>query len=163
MPTYEFIGRSRLARGLSFPLNRSEIDEFLDHHGIDFVTGLAFCGLSEEQGVLSAEYWCARKRGMSHTLTIWVKAVPSASRQAVSQRITEELFPRLADWIAQFADRSNLSAQTDHRFDAFYDDRANGGTCHLTFQVDAARSIASSPRFRMKGRHRFRKNDGQLP
>ena len=152
MPDYEFIGKSRLARGSSFPLKRSTLDAFLDDRSLNGVTGVAYCGPSDEHRVLCADYRGSRKSGASHSLTLWVNAVPSAICHHVAQMIETEGLEKLADWIIQFTDRSKLSNQMDHRFEIYYDDVTDDGSCRIDVCVDAPRKQWRLPRFRAKVR-----------
>ncbi len=152
MPNYEFIGKSQLSRGFSFPLKRSTLDAFLDERGISAVTGVAYCDPSDDHQVLCADYHGPRKRGMSHTLNLWVNAVPSAIRQDVAHRIENELLSTLSNWIIQFADRSKSVSQSDHRFEIHYDDVTDDGVCRLDVRVDVPRKQWRLPRFRAKVR-----------
>ena len=89
---------------------------------------------------------------MSHTLNLWVNAVPSAIRHCVAQRIENELLSELMDWIDRLTDRSKLSNQMDHRFEIYYYDVTDDGACRLDVQVDKPRKQQHSPRFRAKVR-----------
>jgi hypothetical protein len=154
MSDYEFIGKSRLSRGFSFPLKRSTLDAFLDHRQVQAVTGVAYCGPSDDRRVLSADYryWGPRDRGMSHSLILWLNAVPSAIRHYITKRIQEQVLPQLADWIRQFTDASKLASQLDHRFEIYYDKVSDDGSCHLDVRVDAPRKQRRLPRYRAKVR-----------
>ena len=85
-------------------------------------------------------------------MNLCVNAVPSAIRHHVAERIDEELLAKLENWILQFADQSKLASQIDHRFEIYYGDVLDGGTCHLDVQVDAPRKQWRLPRFRGKVR-----------
>jgi hypothetical protein len=152
MPEYEFIGKSRLTRGFSFPLKRSVLDAHLNDCGIKSVTGVAYCGPADDHRVLGADYHGPRNRRMVHTLNIWVNAVPSAIRHHVAQRLEKELLAKLVDWINRLGDPSKLSNQMDHRFEIYYGDMTEDGKCMLDVRVDAPRNQWQSPRFRAKVR-----------
>ncbi len=152
MPDYEFIGKLRLRREFSFPLKRSTLDAFLDDRGISAVTAVAYCGPSDDRRVLCADYHGPRKNGMSHSLNLWVNAVPSAIRHHVAQVIEKDLLAKLGAWIIQFTDRSKTSNQMDHRFEIYYDDVTDDGVCRLEVRVDVPRKQWRLPRFRAKVR-----------
>lgn len=152
MPNYKFIGKSQLSRGFSFPLKRSRLDAFLDERRIETVTGVAYCGPSQEQRVFEADYYGPARRAMNHTLTVWINAVPSSLRQYIAAEIEGKWLAELANWIAQFVDGSKLVSQTDHRFEVRYEDAQDDGTCQLKLRLDAPRQYRHGPRFRMKVR-----------
>lgn len=152
MPNYEFIGKEQLSRGFSFPLKRSRLDAFLDERHIDTVTGVAYCGPSQEQRVFKADFYGPTRRGMEHTLNLWINAVPSSLRQRIAAEIEGKWLPELANWIAQFVDGSKLASQTDHRFEVHYENAQDDGTCELKLRLDAPRQPRHGPRFRMKVR-----------
>ena len=93
-----------------------------------------------------------RSRAMSHSLTLWVNAVPSAIRQNVAHRLENELLVELSNWIIQFADQSKPVSQMDHRFEIYYDDVTVDGACRLDVRVDVPRKRRRLPRFRAKVR-----------
>lgn len=131
MPEYEFIGKSRLPRGFSFPLKRSALDAYLRDWDVNSVTGVAYCGPSDDHRVLGADYHGPRRCGMAHTLNVWVNAVPSAIRHHVAQKLEKDLLAKLADWITRLGDPSILSNQMDHRFEIYYGEMTDDGKCVL--------------------------------
>ena len=152
MPDYEFIGKSRLARGFSFPLKRAALDASLDDRGVTTVTGVAYCGPSDDRCILSADYRGPRKRGMPHSLNLWLNAVPSSNCHHVAQTIERELLARLADWIIELTNQSAPYNQMDHRFEIYYNDVNEEGVCQLDVRVDIPRKQRRLPRFRAKVR-----------
>ena len=76
---------------------------------------------------------------MSHSLNLWVYAVPSAIRRHVTQMLEKERLARLSHWILRFSDQSRLSSQIDHRFEIHYDDVADDDTCRLHVRLDVPR------------------------
>ena len=152
MPDYEFIGKSRLACGLSFPLKRSALDAYLDDRGITTVTGVGYCGPSDDSRVLSADYRGPLQRGMRHSLNLWLNAVPSSICHHITQVIEQELLSRLADWIIQLTDQSILCNQMDHRFEIYYDDVNEEGGCQLDVRLGVPPKQWRLPRFRAKVR-----------
>jgi hypothetical protein len=133
------MGTARLSRGFSYPLKRSTLYTFLDDGQIQGVTGVAYCGPSDDRCVLSADYRWPRNRGMAHWLVLWVNAVPSTIRSYIAKKLEEQLLPQLGSWIRQFTDQSRLYSQLDHRFEIYYDEVSDDGTCHLEIRVDAPR------------------------
>jgi hypothetical protein len=111
---YSFIGNEKLPRGLSFPIKRSALDEFLRREGITKVTGVAFCGNSGHNAILTAEYYGPRRKSSHHTLNLWIYAVRSDLRRSVEELIVHAAFPRLTEWLLSFSDDSHLRAKTDH-------------------------------------------------
>lgn len=152
MPDYEFMGRSRLPRGLRFRLKRSTVDAFLDERGIGAVTAVAYCGPSDDRQVLCADYHGPGKSGMSHSLTLCVNPVPSPIRHHVAQVIENDLLVELETWISQFTDRSKTFNQMHHRLEIYYDDVTDDGDCRLFVRVDVLRKLWRLPRFRAKVR-----------
>jgi hypothetical protein len=154
MPDYEFIGKSQLSRGFSFPLKRSTLDAFLDHRQVRAVTGVAYCGPSDDRRVLCADYryWGPQDSGVSHSLILWVNAVPSALRYYIANQIQEQVLPRLADWMQQFTDASKLASQLEHRFELYYDEVSDDGSCRLNVRVDTPRKQRRLPKYRAKVR-----------
>jgi hypothetical protein len=117
--TYEFLGKPRLPRGLSHPLKRSLLDEFLRNEGLVTVTGVLFCGASKEDSnrVLSASYYGGRgSYGVKtrHALHLSFYPVASKLRSVVERLIVSTVFPDLAKWIRSFDDASLLRAQMNH-------------------------------------------------
>jgi hypothetical protein len=111
---YLLIGKAKLPRGLSFPIKRSALDEFLRSEALASVSGVAFSGASRTGEVLSANYHGPRRRHQHHTLNVWIHAVPSAIRASVEALIVDVAFPSLAAWFRSFNDVSLLRARTDH-------------------------------------------------
>jgi hypothetical protein len=111
---YVFIGKEKLAKGLSFPIKRSVLDEFLRREGITKVTGVGFCGTSRQNVVLAADYYGPRRRASHHTLNLWIFAVRSDLRRHAEELVKSTALPRLAEWISSFSDDSLLRAKTDH-------------------------------------------------
>ena len=89
---------------------------------------------------------------MSHSLNLWVNAVPSAIRQNVAHQLENELLAELSSWIIQFADQSKPVSQMDHRFEIYYDNVTVDGICRLDVRVDVPRKRWRLPRFRAKVR-----------
>lgn len=115
MASYEFIGKTKLARGQSYPIGRSVLDTLLDAEGITTVTGVAFVGSSAEGDVLRATYYGPRHKASQHTLTIWISAVPGRIRAVVQQLVIRNGFPALARWLRQFENRQSLYSRLDHQ------------------------------------------------
>ncbi len=136
MSEYLFIGKSKLARGFSYPLKRSTLDSFLDINNIAMVTGVAYCEPSREQRVLAATYYGPPKRGQRSTLTIWVNAVPSQFRKHISDQLEDTFLQRTMDWLASLTDSTLLTNQMDHRLDIYYNDTKDGGSCMLQVRID---------------------------
>jgi hypothetical protein len=111
---YLLIGKAKLPKGLSFPIKRSCLDEFLRREAITSVTGVGFSGECRNGSILSADYYGPRRRNQHHTLNIWTNAVPSAIRASVESLIVNVAFPSLAMWLQSFSDVSLLRARTDH-------------------------------------------------
>lgn len=153
MPDYEFIGKSQLSRGFSFPLKRSVLDAFLDERQVDAITCVAYCGPSTGHRVFCADYRGPQVRGDGHSLTLWVNAVPSGIRKYVSQRIEQEMLADLVDWILLFRDESQLASQMDHRFEVYYAEVSESGECELEVRIDEPREQWRLPRYRGKLRH----------
>ncbi len=152
MPKYEFIGKSKLARGFSYPLKRSTLDAFLDASKIMLVTGVAYCDPSDEQRVLSATYYGPRKQEQSSTLTIWINAVPSRIRKHISVELGNSLLPRIGDWLVSLSDPTLLANQMDHRLEIYYDETTDGRSCVLDVRIDALRDPIRLARYRAKVR-----------
>jgi hypothetical protein len=110
---YELIGKAKLPKGLSFPVKRSVLDEFLRRERITNVTGVGFCGGSGRNVVLGADYYGPRRKSSRHTLNIWIYAVPSDIRKQVEELVVTVALPRLAEWLLSFSDDSLLRAKTD--------------------------------------------------
>lgn len=140
MPDYEFLGKSRLPGDFSYPLKRSALDTFLDARGITLVTMVAYCPPSADARVLNADYRGPRRRGMSHSLSLWVYAVPSRIRYHIAQMFETELLGKLTDWVLQFTDQTSLVSQLDHRFEIYYDGVTEDGACRLDVLVDVPRN-----------------------
>lgn len=107
-------GKAKLPRGLSFPLKRSILDDFLRTESITAVTTLYYCGASSVGRVIGADYYHPRGRHSAHWLCLWIFAVPSTIRSPVESLIVNVAFPPLAGWLRSFDDRSLLRARTDH-------------------------------------------------
>jgi hypothetical protein len=124
--SYEFIGKAKLPKGLSFPIKRSVLDEFLHRLGITKITGVGFCGKSGHNLVLSADYYGPRSKSSRHTLNLWIYAVPSGIRKPVEELVVSVALPGLAEWILSFSDDSLLRAKTDHST-SFAFEKISGG------------------------------------
>lgn len=152
MPEYEFIGKSKLARGFSYPLKRSALDSFLDGNNISLVTGVAYCEPSDEQRVLSATYYGPKNQEHRATLTIWVNAVPSRFRKHVSDQLEDAFLPRIGNWIVSLTDSTLLANQMDRRLEIFYNENTDDESCVLDLRIDEKRDPIRLSRFRAKVR-----------
>lgn len=110
---YEFLGKTKLRKGLSFPIKRSVLDEFLRREGITKVTAVGYCANSGHNVVLKADYFGSRRKSRGHALVLWIYAVPSDIRNRVEELVVNAVFPRLAKWLLSFSDDSLLRAKTD--------------------------------------------------
>ena len=152
MPDYEFIGKSQLSRGFSYPLGRSTLDSYLDQHSITMVTAVAYCKQSSDGRVINADYRGRSLNSTSHSLILWLNAVPSAIRHKIAPQFEEGVFPALATWISSFTDQSILRSQTDHQFEVFLEYTNDERAVTLTIQTDRPRTQRRLSRFRSKVR-----------
>ena len=135
MPDYEFIGKSRLWRGYSYPMKRSIVDRLLNQHEVASVTGVAYCEHSADQRVLSAHYSGPKSHGLNHTLTLWFNAVPSLFRHRIATRLQEVFIESLLPWCSYIADPDLLAGQLDYRFNVHYSFDVADAPCCLRTEI----------------------------
>jgi hypothetical protein len=146
---YEFIGKAKLPKGLSFPIKRSVLDEFLRREGIVSVTGVGFCGSSGQNVVLRADYYGPRCKSSHHTLNLWIYAVSSDIRKPVEELVVSVALPRLAEWLLSFSDDSLLRAKTDHSTSFALEGASGGDRPAVPVGSSDLRLIQSTRRGRM--------------
>jgi hypothetical protein len=105
----------KLARGWSWPLRPSEVEEVVP--GFGHVTwssprGPGGDGHPTEEGWLLAAHWWARPGAMP-PLRLTVYAVPSSLRRPLREAIVESVAPSVVRWRAD-ADRSEGWRMLDH-------------------------------------------------
>src|SRR5580704_5349128 len=144
---YQFSGKPRLPRGQSYPLKRSQLDDFLRREQITTITGVSFLGSSKYNSrVLSADYYGSGRAWQRRAFNVAIYSVRSEWRSAIAELILSTALPALADWIRSFSDPSLLRSQTDHS---------------ICFVVEAAPISSSSekdPGLRLRQQDDYRKD-----
>lgn len=120
MTAYDYIGKSKLAHGFSYPISRTVVDSLFDTGALTNVTGLAFVGPSDDFRLLCARYSARRSRNKPHTLTLWINAVPSLIRQRLHDLLICDGMAALSAWASQFTDTTLAYSQLDHNFTITY-------------------------------------------
>lgn len=121
MPAYVYYGKTKLARGFSYPVSRTTVDALIDSGVLKNLTGLAFVGPSANGRLLCARYSAPRTRNESLELSLWLNAAPSSISRTLRDLLTAEGLPALAAWTARFSDETLTHSQLDHTFTATYD------------------------------------------
>ena len=120
MPTYHF-SKSRIPRGLSYPLKRSVLDAALDNAGIDSLANVYYSlGQRGEGPTVSAEYTSETARGWAHAgfVSLFVHAVPSPNLKEVRDALESVVLPRLLTWLKELQAAGNASRGMAHSFQA---------------------------------------------
>jgi hypothetical protein len=114
--TYQFIGKTKLPRGFSFPIGRSMLDGFLERERFTTITGVGFIGCSSPSDgrLLHADYRGWGNKYAEHSLNISISAVPSLMRLTAQRLLREAGFPVLSEWLRSFEDQTTLRSRTDH-------------------------------------------------
>lgn len=152
MPEYEFIGKSKLGRGFSFPLKRSELDAFLDDNAISLVSAVGYCEPSDHHRVFAANYYGPRSQSDDPDLTLWINAVPSDIRHHIATEIGMSLLDQVRDWVIPLHDRAILANQMDHKLEIYYSRGLDDDSCTLSVKIDEPPESVRISRYRGKVR-----------
>jgi hypothetical protein len=128
-PGYTFTGKAKLARGFSYPIQRSRLDAFLTEADLRCITHLGYGGPSKDNTIISASYHPAWE-----ALDVLICAVPSEHKSVLGRCVAEQCLPAFAEWIRRFADKSLLWAQLEHRFVARYQLSPDADRCEIRLE-----------------------------
>ena len=110
--------RDRLPRGLTYPLDRGQLDSALAAVRVEQVRWVAFSGRRDD-AILLARYWgeAAASRFAAGTVWLSLYAVPSSEREAVRSLLLADGLPRLVRWLGEAGCRGPSWRADDHRIE----------------------------------------------
>lgn len=125
MPLEYDFSKTKLRKGLSFPLRRSLPDRALEDAGVSLID-TAFYTTRRRSAVLLAHYWGEGHKGWAGAgLTgIHLYAVPSNERKATEDALVAQGLPALVRWLRELEGAGNTRRGVDQHFGAEYVDGA---------------------------------------
>jgi hypothetical protein len=156
MSTFEWYGKTKLAKGFSFPATYSTLESMTEAAAFPHLSSLFFTEPCEHH-LLRGRFVGARSTLVKPSLSLWINAVPSTLRKRLNELLLAEGFPALSAWAKQFADHSLARAQLDHTFGIRYEqlnvDATRQSDLRLLLEIDQPSPGRKQGRFRANVRH----------
>jgi hypothetical protein len=97
---YDF-HKSKIPKGLSYPVKRSFLDKILEDSGIDRIKWVSFNLGNQKTNII---VWAnfigeAHKTGSAGNVGLYVYAVPSNERNQIEKLLIEQGFPKFIEWL----------------------------------------------------------------
>ena len=96
---YDF-HKSKIQKGLSFPIKRSVLDKILEDSGTQRIKWISYNSTSRSDLVLWANFIGEAHKTMSGgNIGLYVYAIPSEERKQTEELLIKQGFPKLIQWL----------------------------------------------------------------
>jgi hypothetical protein len=108
--------KTKLPKGLSYPLKRSALDAALENAGVSQIHVVYFWTRESGNVVMRAEFCGESKKGWfaAGQSSITLYAVPSIERKETETLLIKEGLPKLCEWLKHAEDAGNTWRDKTH-------------------------------------------------